>query len=314
MTSKLLIIHFTNCCGGLGDRIVGLVSAVILANFLGRKLKIKHDFPDVSKVFIIPLSCTKADISKDKKTLNTIDDQSKYAHQLSHSNPSKLWSNHSTLMFQCNVDITRWIFSNPHYPKQDNKSRMLHIYRSIFTEYLIPISPPVILAEPSHQNPQNEYIGVQLRTGDRYMKVGPHVMISQNLKSILNVITNYVLNHMANHKIVYFSSDNNSAYRIFVELIRSKRPELTVLTNSIGTGVHFEKSKVSSHNLRELINDIRILANAKILFISEYSNYGRLAVLMNPNLEATFHGFDKITCQLKQIINIETLFAKRAHE
>ena len=79
---SFIVIWYDTWCGGLGDRICGLVSAIAMANLLGRKLLIKWDHPNIQGVFNLdqynyytnPIPLNPVHII----TLDTIDNRFKY--------------------------------------------------------------------------------------------------------------------------------------------------------------------------------------------------------------------------------------------
>jgi len=308
MSTKILLLHYTNCCGGLGDRIVGLVSAIIMAKYLNRNLRIKWDYPNVKQIFKIPLLWDKSILSEKKQivVLNMIDQKNavKYKPQLSTWPLKKLWFHEKIIIMRCNMDVAKYIYVNPHLKTNDQKTEMSDIYKRIFKEYLIPLQP--LCTNISNKR----FVGVQLRTGDKYMGVGNHIQISEELHPILKKIATYVYAHLGGIKIIFFSSDNMLAFPIFKKIFHNIDNGLAIHSNNKGTGIHFEKSKVPAADLNALLNDFKMLTRANKLFISEYSNYGRLAVLMNENVSANYFGFDNISFDVHPIDDISTLFSK----
>lgn len=302
MNKNHLIIHFTSLCGGLGDRIVGLTSAILIAKYLKRKLFIKWDHPNVSD-FIQIKNQWKIPIPKNTITLNTLDNRFKYKYQFTNYKYDQFWKDRHIRLL-CNQNIAEFIYRNHHIETGNFEKELINAYRSVFKEYLIPlINNPTEL-----KLKENNYIGLQIRTGDKYMGVGKHQPI-KNVELLINIISIFIkmTSTLNTYNTIYVTSDHKDVCNLLKEKFPGKK-----IINSEESRLHFEKSKTGGSSLVALIHDLITLSKSKHLIISHYSNYGRMAVIINET-EGLHFEFTE-TNFTPRILKLNTLFTKHDHE
>ena len=302
-----VIAYYDTFCGGLGDRLVGLVSALALAKKLDKKLLIKWDHPNINGVFDLSgYDFYRHNVNLNGVVeLNCIDNRFKYESLLSTQPIQNMWKNKSILL-KCNQEIGSFLYKNPHLntglssPSQSFSSHTMEWYKQLF---------PVILKPKLTDNAvlsSSPYIGIQLRTGDAYMGVGTDRPIHDVPKAI-NSIAQFILKQnsilFSFPQIIYFTTDHPTAKK----MLQTALPNFTII-DTPRSRIHLEKTKSDSQQLNSLIQDLYTLSRANPLIISTYSNYGRLAALMNTGNQ-TIWGFIKNLYQVLPVSR-ESLFTK----
>ena len=272
--SCVVIVYDHILHGGLGDVIVGLVSALCLSTFLNRRLIIKWDKPDINGVFDLGNhNFYKSPITLDRNiiTLDTIDNRFKYESLLSSQNLLGLWTGRN-LLLRCNQDIGVFLYKNPHFSTNNRNynTDMLNYYQQIFTVILKP--NPVIFEYKL--NIPKPYIGIQLRTGDAYMGVGDHQPV-KDVNFVVSKLARWV-QAQQQYKSVYLTTDNSTVK----SLLQAQLPNHAVF-DIPASRFHSERSSSTTNKMQNLISDLMFLMSADLLVISAYSNFGRIAALMS---------------------------------
>lgn len=270
--------------GGLGDRVVGLCSAISLARALEKQLLIKWDYPSLDGIVDLgiynyyksPVSLTTA------VTLDVIDDRFKYETLLSTQPLATMWRT-STILLRCNQDLSEFLYRNAtlsvQCPPENHARDMRLVYQRIFTEYLRPVK------SVDMQSIEHPYLAVQLRTGDAYMNLGTHRPVT-NVALAVKTLARYITKDLAHYQRVYVTSDNATAVGALQRLL----PNRTVLSDARSV-VHLERSSATSDQLSHLLADMITLTRASQLIVSLHSNYGRVAALANSSSQHPVLGF-----------------------
>jgi hypothetical protein len=291
---KYVVANYTqkqSSNGGLGDRIVGLVSAILLAEKTGRELKVCWQFPDISEVVNIPkkylLSEKWKNRIKEKKPdadirrIDTVDQQSKYKDILIRDKLHLVWPE-SVWVCHANQNFIQYLYKNPHYARVcgDYKSDLLRAYRSIFDEYLLYSNNHI-------PNSSTKLIGIQIRMGDHYMGVGTHRPVTDLSQAELylrnirkSVSTMNIDPHTAD---VFVTSDNKEVHPI----ARDVFSEFNVVGDTLGI-THIDRQP-ETQKLEHLFRDFTMLCKADHLFFSLWSNFGRVSALMNKHQAYAFN-------------------------
>ena len=284
--------------GGLGDRVVGLTGAIVLAKMLRKPLLIKWDSPSISGVFSLGLYnyyASKPSLAGAVQ-LFIVDKVAKFHNMFARENLRQKWMN-KTILIRANQDFAFSVYSNPTW-KDDRpasfEEMMLDAYADVFAKYL----KPALGWSPPAQN----YMAIQIRTGDVYMKVGSHQPIKdvpQAMKLLGTQIRAYYEKNLTTeqNKILYVSSDNTNVKN----LLAKELPEFRVIENA-NSHTHFERSRSAPvSSLRALVQDLMSLINAPTLIVSSYSNFGRLAALMGGKKRRVAMGFVPPHCTLTSV-------------
>jgi len=262
MTSIVLV--FDKSSGGLGDRVVGMTSTILLAQCLGRPWYIEWKHPNVTGV----LSITNPSHIRHKKknsvylSIMSPEERGKKKSILKSRNLKSLWKARH-IVLRCNQEIGRYLSENPNFFIPDYETALKASYNSVFTEILVPtntINPPL----PT-------YVAIQLRTGDVVMKAGRKSFVSDIKKPICS-LANFIKEK--GFEAVYVTSDNPSVAKCLEKAL----PEVKVFRTK-GSNIHFTQSKTTPVQLKTLLDDFLLLREADTIVISHWSNYGRVACL-----------------------------------
>lgn len=286
ITGEYVIIEFGAVqSGGLGDRLVGLVSAILVAKHSGKKLLIKWVSPNISGVFRIPPQYQyQQQPIPTSLTLDNIDSRYKYRGLLADKNALKPHN----ILLRCNQEIASFVGAT--------RDEILSTYTTLFRDYLIPINQP-------RPPLDGKYVAVQLRTGDTYLGVGNRQFVA-NLTQTVDMLLKYVAQTFPNEKYIYFSTDHPTAKTAFRAGLARIQKEMLETPSS--QNIHFERSQAAP--LSYLLNDLQCLIAAKALIISSYSNYGRLASLIRGTTDALY-GFGENTMAIVPIISLKNLLS-----
>jgi hypothetical protein len=291
-----VIIEYDGLCGGLGDRLTGLVSAILMAKILQKQLLIKWEHPNIRGVFdLSTYDYHKHKISLNNViSLNTIDNRFKFESMLS-QDPIHIQWHSKNILLRCNQEIAYFLYQNHQIGYKGNYEQdMLQTYKSLFKTYLKPLHSSTTVQRP--------YIGVQLRCGDAYMQVGNHKPVS-DINVALRAIALSIQTQFPHYKNVYMTSDHPTA----TSQLRQLLPQHSV-TDLPASRVHLERTKSSTSQLQALLQDLTTLVEADQLIISAYSNFGRAAALMSTR-SSTILGFNPPSFQVTTV-PLSSLFTK----
>lgn len=298
-------------CGGLGDRMVGLVSAVLLARGTGKQLLIKWDAPSLHGLIDLgPWNFyNRPGAQKNALVLNTIDQRFKYENLLSQENVPHIWHGRNIIL-RCNHEIASFWYRNPHRGSNgsDFEADARTVYQELFTTYL---HLTFALQGPALQGP---YWACQIRTGDVALGVGNHCPIPRVEEVVLAVVTFLQAQSILppiSPQVLYVSSDHSQVTRLLEQGLNTSptNPTWQVIDWPMSR-VHLERSTLSSMALQALITDVLFLSRAAPgrLIISACSNYGRLIALLRA-VDDTIWGF-RAAPYLIELVGPNSLYTK----
>lgn len=296
--------------GGLGDRVVGLMSAIMLAHFLNAKLLIKWDSPSIHGVidlgsFNYYLSRPSLQSSSNVFQLFSIDDRFKY-HAILSKQPLSFFAPYRVIHMKCNQELGMFMYQNTNWASRRHaegyQTHMIELYQSIFKKYLRPIVTHTVI-------PESPYLAIQLRTGDAHMGVGNHRPVTQ-VESTVEFLSQHVRIKHPNVKKIYCSSDHPSV----ANWLQRNLPHVSVTSNP-QSRVHLDRAKVNDCQLKALLLDMMTLMRADYLIISTYSNFGRMAALMSKHVNSKesnekLFGFDVSPSHKISPVVLSRLFSK----
>lgn len=267
-----LIIEYNKLCGGWADRILGLVSGIILAKYLNKKFFIKWDFPNINPWFNIQtpwLGKLPPHI-----VIDTINNPFKYFHVL--SNTKNIWQDENIIL-KCNQNLAEFIYLNPYYKTGNYIREVKDCYRQVFTHYLIPkfeIQSPKRIVQYD--------LGIQIRTGDLNMQVGRYKPLKSLIKLLENIKEFFHLYSSQYPLIrVYICADYH-ILELFREYISSEFPCIQFEQN-LNSVYHFERSTYDPLKLEAFFQEFFTAIHCSHLIISSYSSHGRLLYILNEN-------------------------------
>ena len=263
--------------GGLGDRIVGLISVKLISKLLKKNFYILWNKENIKKYINYKkydyelLSNIKDD---DIKNYDYIDNQKGLKKYLMTSTilfPNKI------NMFRLNQEITQYLYKNQLFHKENYIEDILNEYKKLYTDILIPTDYLMNKVYELITNKKN-IVGVQVRCGDYYMKTN----IGENYKSnydkkintkLLNIkdMCEKMFNYNYN---IFFTTDNiqilDKVYNIF------EKSQIIYVNDLIQ---HLDRKPINSDISKIFIDNYILSQKTTLLFISVNSNYGRIAAL-----------------------------------
>jgi hypothetical protein len=272
----MLIIAFEKGCpsGGYGDRIVGLISIYNICKILNRDFKILWNKEDVTKYIDYSKYQVDENINIDE-VINLVEYQFLYKNYLLKNIdvfPKKVYK------FYLNQEISQYLFHNPIYSKNNFFESIIESYKSLYTEILVPTD--YILQKINDIIPDNNenIIGIQIRSGDVYMNTGQNEIfcaIRNPDIEIMNILSNIKLHIEKNHKNykIFITSDYFNIYGISTKIW------------NVENVIYFDQliqhlDRNPSGDFSKIFLDNYVLSKyTKRLYISDYSNYGRIAAL-----------------------------------
>ena len=303
---KYLGIEYTyHKCGGLGDRLCGLINVIMLSKIFNKTFFIKWDetnnlnkFLDYSNFNFYNLK----DIN-DKKTkrINFIDGKDKklieVLKEINDKEDFDKFFDFETLILNSNQDSNRFVINNSNidFSFEDYKNMIMNEFKNIYTKYLIPNEDILNKVNELILNYKNRNIvGIQVRCGDSYMVKGNKHTIISNMKDIYNIFRN-IKRDLNEDDIVFITSDHYKVYEIGNEVFNEvffydKKPVHCDMNYSKKSGKG--DKEVDGENVDKILVDHLILSNyCNKLYISG-SNFGRTASLINET-EDIYHLFNK---------------------
>ena len=256
----------SNNSAGFGDRIVGLVSAILLAKWSKRRLMIDWQFPNLGENYVnqFPFD-TDVVANKTTEVFESIDTRLKYKHRIE-STPTI--SPAQVVFLECNQEIAKF----HEMARLNFLEESMTVYRDLFTKYLKYVGEKNI-------SPKKKQIGIQIRTGDTHMNVGSHEFFSKQelFNNVLTQCADFIRTSewSPQHFEIFFTSDYDCV-REFSLLL----PEYHVYHND-GAPEHLGRQNSTNGTIKTL-TDLRKLQQSDVFIISWHSNFGRMAALSAP--------------------------------
>jgi hypothetical protein len=272
----MLIISFEKdiLLGGYGDRIVGLISVYNICKILNRKFGIIWNKENVKK-YIDYSKYEIEDNIKVDEVINIIDNQ--YGLKgllLSNNNP---FPKHSYKIY-LNQEISQYLYKNKNISYSEYCNSMRESYRELYKNILVPTDFVMEKINSIIDDKNDNVIGIQIRSGDCYIYNNPNDAYrpikdpENSIKCILKNIKKDIEKNNSLYKI-FITSDYPNIYTLSLDIWDSN--QLIYLNEKIH---HLDRNP--SGDLSKIFIDNYILANySKKMYISDYSNYGRIAAL-----------------------------------
>ena len=310
--TKFLIIEFKKkLSGGLGDRIVGLVSAIQIANITNRKLVIKWDTSDLENNFNFDNYNFKK-LSFEKfltvTSINCIDNQNIMKNIIRKEDLIDYWKQYDIVVITCNCNLGQYLYQNPNFKDRlisdDNfisySKDIRTIYQDIYKKYLKSNSKieekinNFLIKFNNFRSNGKKVVGIQIRTGDKYFdNNGVEIVPNNNLENIISYFRDLLEEKMklnSNQVAIFLCYDNTIVENIF----KSMFDNYNILFYSAPI-IHIDKYSTNNKNsinnrnniengFEKVIIDQILLSRTDYLLISN-SNLARCAYLMSENTE-----------------------------
>jgi len=299
---KYLGIEFTyHKCGGLGDRLCGLINIIMLSKIFYKKFFIKWEeteninkYLDYKKYDFYNSEC------KDLKSIrkNFLDNRDKNLVEILQKLKKKEEIDEvfpeDVLICYNNQDSSRFLIGNTHInlTLEKYKIEIFSLFNNLYSGYLKP-NEYILNKVKEVIGDKKDIIGIQIRCGDAYMvKNNKHKIIPRD-KDIYSILRNIKKDNLG--KTFFITSDYEKVFEISKEIFDdviyyNKKPVHCDMNDKdfVGKG----NDPVDSENVDKILVDHIILSNyCSKLYISG-SNFGRTAALINKTDEI-YHLFNK---------------------
>lgn len=278
----MLVISYpkNNLLGGFGDRIIGLISIRLISKLLNKDFYIEWNKEDIKSY----IDYSKYDFnlikdkSDDKKILNMIG-RSKRRKARNYLNIKKPFPNKITKIC-LNYELAQFFYKNKSFSdKGDYKKDIINAYEELWTEILIPTE---LLKNKINSiiKDTKKIVGIQIRCGDLGMitNKGEKESYNNHYPETIKNIKKYLENIKDHIEIedynVFITSDSNDA----VNKAKEVWEEDKILYN-YDLIQHIDRKAVNNDISKVFVDSYILSQKSDILYISEYSNFGRIAVL-----------------------------------
>lgn len=290
----VFVIVFDNSeyMGGYGDRVVGIISISLISRILNKKFLINWKRENVKNI-IEYNDFEKYDINNKFKNIKIMN--ANFSHpfiQILKNGNIELLNSLNNIFFYCNLELSKYLFNNKLFSNINYYDEILKEYKSLYTNIIKIKNKQYVRNLITNKT---NIIGIQIRAGrPDWNEKGADVCNSKYKNSFLTseiVIKN--LNNVKNHiektyniYNVFITSDFENIYNISLDIFNDK-----LIYNNLEI-THIDRNP-NLNTIDKVFIDNYILSQHTIrLYISSYSNYGRIAAL------SSFHNeiYDSETC------------------
>jgi hypothetical protein len=262
--------------GGYGDRIVGLVSCKVIADALGHNFRILWTTESIRPFFNYDQYEYRSDPSNSEPVrLHLIDKQTHLKETLL-TCPTPF--DKPAYILNINTDISQYLYKNPLFSHKSYFSDVFATYRQLYTHILLPTEPFLEKVKTIVLESKEPVIGIQIRTGDIYIPNIAHnsyrVIDSPQiiLPPLLQGIKSHIEQTMTEYR-VFLTSDYGDIYTLAAQVWSPDQ-----LIYDAQPIQHLDRRP--SGDISKIFTDNYILSQkTHTLYISEWSNFGRVAAL-----------------------------------
>jgi hypothetical protein len=281
-------------CGGFGDRVVGIISCILIAKLLKRNIYIKWAKENIKQY--INYSKYDYDLAKlynsdiNTETHNCIDWTKSIKEYL--INGTNLFPAEYN-KFYVNQEISRYLYKNKLYSNNNYYKDIFDCYNILYTDILIP-TEKIMLKINNLIKAKNNIIGIQVRLSD-YNIINKRVECDNNIntkqyqldydkkhygeninESVLNILKK--IKEKCDKDIKSYSIFITSSYEHTYNLSLSVWDKEDILYNN-DIIYHLDSENQSSDISKIFIDNYILSAKTSYMYISDHSNYGRIAAL-----------------------------------
>ena len=274
----MIFISYNNISlGGLGDRIIGLISCKLIAKLLNKKFYINwtkenvKEYTDYSKYDYELLEKNNLSV----KEYRYIDEQQGLKYYL--VNETNLFPEDINI-FNLNQEIAQYLYKNKLFQSENYYKDILREYQLLYIDIL---KPTELLTQKIkyYINNKTNIIGIQIRTGDKYMltNTGESYYVFSNLiPELLSIFKNIKLNCdlVYENYNIFLTSDYSNIYNIANKICESQN---IIYNHDISQ--HIDRPSINKDISKIFVDSIILSQYTKCLYISECSNFGRIAAL-----------------------------------
>ena len=303
METKFLIWQCKEGCGGLGDRLVGLVTCSIIAEITKRQFMIDWQSPDISSaVTINPLYDCK--INKDLITkLPFVHEQWIDGHRkgllsiFRESNLEDRWKEFDVIYVRNNQPFHLLLWSNPYYSSTlgDRKEVTLKHYRNIFTNYFFLTPYCLDSIQPFLKILNDDYlqtIAIHMRFGDwnfngkrseEDLEKATLIHSRKYAENIKSLVREKLLIPKKKVKIVLLSDAKSSLVltcfeQVFTEELHSGSVEFYITNNkTVHLGLYITNQQMG--NITDIFRDLIVMSRCYKVIFWDNTNFARISIL-----------------------------------
>ena len=274
----IIIFRKNQLCGGLGDRITGIISTKFIADKRNKDFFIVWDKNNISDFF-------------DFKTCDFPESQN--VHYLIDKNQDFCldYFKKNLLDEKINIIRTNQHISRYFYKYEENyEQKILDYYDSFFEKILLPKKDFLDKVESICQN--KELVGIQLRLGDRVMKNVSHGLgaefFGESKEDIefINSILEGIGKKCTEEKLIYVTSDCDKIYSLAKDILGIER---IIYYKDETNHIDFE-GKID----KTLIDFYILSKKCKKLYIEPASRFGRSSALISKTEDIYNHYSTKL--------------------
>jgi len=274
MYEKTLIWWVPFCAGGLGDRLLGMISAYCISKDIGRDFLIKWDQNELSDV--IPIN-PKYDYYKHRVPYTEIiKNNIESMNYFNTENIEESWASHPHVLIWSNLNLYQY-YCNRH-PEILYQERFLEAISEIFTEFWI-TNQEVLANIPIGIE---DAIGIHVRTHDNQFETKNTVNRKKQIpyiKDILSPCRNHIQTNSTTKKI--FIASACILTHVLARTIFGR--EYEIVTGN-GTIIHSRKEQelINKERIIRVVVDLLSLSKCNSLYLGWNTNFSRFGALINP--------------------------------
>lgn len=273
---RRIVFHFSKIEVGLGDRLVGLASVMVLARAVGAEVVL--DRPFLTDLFD---NAVTQDDEAPRYQIDFLDTRFRYARLLAETDLSSLGAVAHAIGNEC---FHYALYQNPRFRERLRgfDTDLREAYRDIFGTLLRP--RPVVTDAVSRlvaERGTRSLVGVQLRTG-LLQREFPHVSPS-DLVRYCHAIADTLPGSKSEHLAFVTADDNRMAS--MARNILERSGVATIAMEAPVLHISYQAHRACGDARLKLVTDLLTLARCDRLFISLHSNFGRVAYLLGAPAE-----------------------------
>ena len=267
----MFVIQFdkNSLLGGLGDRIVGIISIKLISDLLNRDFFILWNKENIENYFTFKSYDNDNDNDNDIKYHNYIDNQKGLKNYLIETN--ELFPNKVNI-FRLNQEISQYLYLNKNI-NENYLNDIFETYRKLYIDILKPTELFKTKVNDLIENKSN-IVGIQVRCGDYYMKTNPDETHKTNNNVDFLKIKTICQQKFNNNYTIFFTTDNISLLKDLYSVF--EKEQIVYNDDEIQ---HLDRKSINEDISKSFIDNYILSQHTVLLFISENSNFGRVAAL-----------------------------------
>ena len=265
--------------GGYGDRIVGLISCRVIAEVLGQEFKISWTKENIRPYFnYSKYDYELCDLSGAiKEKIDLIDkDRGDDLINCPRISPAVLLSTQHNKIY-ANREVSNYLYKFPEFSGRSFEADIYRIYKTLYTDILVPTDSVISKINTFIPSDTSPIIGIQIRTGDIYINTywNSYKVIDSpetTLPIILSKIKEHIELDYKEYKI-FITSDYNEIQKLALKVWNAD----TVLY--LNEPVKHMDRRPDGDFSKIFVDNYILSQKTDRLYISDCSNYGRIAAL-----------------------------------